>query len=179
VPSQNRSSAFTPAPGSAAAAAPAKEVTAPPAKENKTVELEPAKPSSISHRPITIAHPGVPRRRSRIRAHAKFGRPYQCPVVCRTGRRGFWRIGRQQESPDRSGGCCGSGCARLPWLWETEQVQHNAGSAGRKHSRELGAAAPSTSTAGRASSHNPDGRSQNGCSDNARLSRRPTLAILQ
>ncbi|MGA2203674.1 MAG: TonB family protein [Terriglobales bacterium] len=65
VPSQNRSSAFTPAPGSAAAAAPAKEVTAPPAKENKTVELEPAKPSSDKPSPDKLSptqasHDAVP-----------------------------------------------------------------------------------------------------------------------
>ncbi len=42
---RNASSAFTPAPGSAAAPAPAREVTAPPARANKTVEPEPANPS--------------------------------------------------------------------------------------------------------------------------------------
>ncbi|MGA2966546.1 MAG: TonB family protein [Terriglobales bacterium] len=45
VLAQNPGSIFTLASGSAAAPAPAKEVTAPPAKENKTVELEPAKPA--------------------------------------------------------------------------------------------------------------------------------------
>jgi TonB family protein len=45
MPAQNPSSVFTLAPGSAAAPAPAKEATIPPAKENKTVELELAKPT--------------------------------------------------------------------------------------------------------------------------------------
>jgi len=55
VTAQNPSSALTSAPGSAAAPAPAKQVTAPPAKENKTVELEHAKPS-----PANASHDAVP-----------------------------------------------------------------------------------------------------------------------
>jgi TonB family protein len=48
VPAQNPSSAFTSAPGSAAAPARAKEITAPPAKENTTVESVPARPAHAS-----------------------------------------------------------------------------------------------------------------------------------
>lgn len=51
VPAQNPSSAFTSAPGSAAAPARAKEITAPPAKANTTVESAPARPAHASPPP--------------------------------------------------------------------------------------------------------------------------------
>jgi protein TonB len=51
IPAKNASSAFTSAPGSAAAPAPAKELTAPPAREKTAVESEPVRPShaNLSH----------------------------------------------------------------------------------------------------------------------------------